>query len=488
MTHPQANSQSASQGVARASGVGRHLAKSKGSRPAASGAKKKIGSRKVASGARAARLSSAATRAAGADPLALASLPEDELLETVQRQHFRYFWDGAHPDSGLAFDRRTSGKQPAIDAWSTIGGSGFGAMVLIVGAERGWVSRGAALERLSRMLDLLTRARRYHGAYPHFINGRTGETMPFFGKDDAADIVETSFLMMGLLCARQYFDRDTEEEAAARAQISSLWSEVEWSWFTRGGQEVLYWHWSPNHGWAMNHPIRGWNECLITYVLAASSLRHPIEPGVYTRGFASGPGFRNGKSWYGIELPLGMPYGGPLFFAHYSFCGLDPRGLEDQYADYWQQNVSHVRINRAHCVANPGRFEGYGEACWGLTASDDPGGYAAHSPDNDNGTISPTAALASLPYARDEAIAALRHMLARHGTRLWRELGFVDAFCEAQGWYADTFLAIDQGPIVLMIENERTGLLWRLFMSVPEVQAGLRRLGFSSPHLKRAAT
>jgi hypothetical protein len=426
---------------------------------------------------------SATTRAADADPAALASLPDEELLETVQRQHFRYFWEGAHPDSGLAFDRRTSGQRPAADAWITIGGSGFGVMTLIVAVERGWVTRGAALERLGRMLELLARAPRYHGAYPHFMNGRTGETIPFFGKDDAADIVETSFLMMGLLCARRYFDRDTREERAARVRMSTLWNEVEWSWFTRG-KDVLYWHWSPNHGWAMNHAIHGWNECLITYLLAASSPTHAVAPSVYTHGFASGGGFRNGKRWYGIELPLGMAYGGPLFFAHYSFCGLDPRGLKDRYADYWEQNVRHVRINRAHCVANPGRFEGYGESCWGLTASDDPAGYSAHAPDNDNGTISPTAALASMPYAPGDALVVLRHFLVRYGKRVWRELGFVDAFCEAQGWYADTFLAIDQGPIVLMIENHRTGLLWRLFMSVPEVQAGLRRLGFSSPCLE----
>jgi hypothetical protein len=433
-------------------------------------------------------VSSATTRAADAVPATLAALPDDELLEAVQRQHFRYFWEGAHPDSGLTFDRRTSGKPAAVDAWISIGGSGFGVMALIVAAERGWVSRRMVLERLGLMLDLLTRARRYHGAHPHFMNGRTGETIPFFGKDDAADIVETSFLMMGLLCARQYFDRDTREEAAARAQISKLWNEVEWSWFTRGEHEVLYWHWSPTHGWAMNHAIRGWNECLITYVLAAASPHHPIEPEIYHRGFASGPGFRNGKSWYGIELPLGTPYGGPLFFAHYSFLGLDPRGLEDRYANYWEQNVHHVRINRAYCIANPGRFEGFGESCWGLTASDDPTGYSSHSPDKDNGTISPTAALASLPYARAEVIAVLRHFLTRYGKKLWHELGFVDAFCESQGWYADTFLAIDQGPIVLMIENERTGLLWKLFMAVPEVQAGLRRLGFSSPHLDAAET
>jgi hypothetical protein len=447
----------------------------------------------VAAKARRARVSSAASAARRVQPASttdecdwsaagVLALPDDALLEAVQRQTFRFFWEGAHPESGLAYDRRTALEQPANDKVA-IGGSGFGVMALIVAAERGWVTRDAALGRLRRMLDLLMKARCYHGAFPHFMNGRSGETIPFWRKDDAADLVETSFLVMGLLCARQYFDRDTPAEAAARSLINILWNDVEWSWFTQG-RKVLYWHWSPYNGWAMDHAIHGWNECLVTYVLAASSLRFAIEPAVYHSGYAHGPGYRNGKSWYGTRLPLGMPYGGPLFFAHYSFCGLDPRGLEDRHADYWEQNVRHVRINRAHCVANPGKFQGYGESCWGLTASDDPTGYAAHAPDNDNGTISPTAALSSLPYAPAEVIAVVRHFLAQHGERLWGAFGFRDAFCASRNWYADTFLAIDQGPIIVMMENHRTGLLWNLFMAVPEVQAGLRRLGFKSPHLK----
>jgi hypothetical protein len=420
------------------------------------------------------------------DPAKLALLPDDALLEAVQQRTFRYFWEAAHPVSGLAFDRRTAGVRANEADPITIGGSGFGVMALTVAVQRGWVTRDAALDRLDRMLDLLSRARCYHGAFPHFMNGVTGEAIPFGRKDDGADIVETSLLMMGLLSARQYFDRDTPQEASVRARITALWTDVEWSWFTRDGRDVLYWHWSPYNGWAMDHAILGWNECLVTYLLAAASPRYPIDSTVYHKGFASGPGFCNAKPWYDIELPLGMPYGGPLFFTHYSFCGIDPRGLTDRYADYWQQNVRHVRINRAHCIANPGKFEGYGEACWGLTASDDPAGYSAHAPDNDNGTISPTAALASLPYAPVEVMAVLRHLLRRHGKRVWRELGFVDAFCESQSWYADTFLAIDQGPIIVMIENHRSGLLWNLFMAVPEVRAGLRRLGFSSPHLEEA--
>jgi len=415
-------------------------------------------------------------------PASLAALPDEELLEQVQRQTFRFFWEGSHPLSGLAPDRRTTREEP-VDDLVAIGGSGFGVMALIVAVERGWVTREAAVERLQHMLELLMRATCYHGAFPHFMNGRTGATIPFYRKDDGGDLVETSFLCMGLLCARQYFQRDTPGENFVRDKITVLWGEVEWDWYTQGGRKLLYWHWSPNNGWAMDHEIHGWNECLITYVLAAAAPRHAVDPVIYHRGFAAGRDFLNGKSYYGIELPLGMPYGGPLFFAHYSFCGLDPRGLKDRYADYWELNQRHVRINRAHCVANPGKFKGYGESCWGLTASDDPAGYSAHAPDNDNGTISPTAALSSLPYAPREVMQALRHFLTQHGEKAWGRYGFVDAFCEQQGWYADTYLAIDQGPIVVMMENHRSGLLWKLFMSVPEVQFGLRKLGFSSPWL-----
>ena len=415
-------------------------------------------------------------------PQALAELPDDALLDAVQRQTFNYFWDGAHPVSGLAPDRRI-GAAPLLDDKVTVGGSGFAVMALIVAAERGWISRAAAVERLGRMLNLLMRATCYHGAYPHFINGATGATIPFWRKDDAADLVETAFLFMGLLCAREYFNADTPAENSARGLITLLWRDVEWDWFTQGGREMLYWHWSPNNGWAMDHELHGWNETLVTYVLAAAAPRYTIDPIVYHRGFATGRDFLNGKSYYDIELPLGMAYGGPLFFAHYSFCGLDPQGLKDRYADYWDLNVRHVRINYAHCVKNPHQHKGYGPECWGLTASDDPDGYSAHAPDNDNGTISPTAAVASLPYAPREVMQALRHFLKAHGKKVWGRYGFIDAFNENRNWYAETFLAIDQGPIIIMLENYRTGLLWKLFMRVPEIQNGLRKLGFASPHL-----
>jgi len=408
-------------------------------------------------------------------PAALAALPDKALLEELQKQTFRFFWDGAEPASGLARDRnRQDGDSK--DNLVAVGGSGFGLMALVVATERGWVSRMVAAARISRMLDALERAVRHHGVYPHFLDGVSGATIPFGPLDDGGDLVETSFLMMGLLTIRRYFDRP--EEADLRARITRLWEEVEWDWHVQPGQQVLTWHWSPHHGFKMNHAIRGWNECLITYVLAAASSRHAIAPEIYKEGFCNGPDYRNGSSYEGIRLPLGPQLGGPLFFAHYSFCGLDPHGLSDAYADYWEQNVAHTRTNLAHCTANPGGFAGYSAQCWGLTASDDPSGYDAHAPNNDNGTISPTAALSSFPYTPREAMGALRHFLAEYGGKIWGRYGFTDAFNPGRGWYADTFLAIDQGPIIVMIENYRSGLLWKLFMSVPEVRYGLARLGF----------
>jgi hypothetical protein len=417
----------------------------------------------------------------GASHISATDLSDEDLIDCVQRQTFRFFWEAAHPVSGLIPDSRTA-QGEAVDDRMAVGGSGFGIMAIIVATARGWISRESALGRIERIVAFLARASRFHGIYPHYMDGHTGAPIPMSRKNDGADIVETSYLFMGLLCAREAFDGDFPAEIRLRRQITRLWGEAEWNWHTRGGREVLFWHWSPNYGWAISQEIRGWNECLITYVLAASSPRYAVDAEVYHQGFASGPGFLNGKSYFGIQLPLGPAYGGPLFFAHFSFCGLDPQGLKDRYADYWEQNLRHVMINREHCLRNPFGHKGYGPACWGLTASDDPKGYDVHAPDHDNGTVSPTAALSSFPYTPRESMLALRHFLTG-GNRLWGRYGFIDAFCETQDWYADSYLAINQAPIVVMIENYRTGLLWKLFMKIPEIRAGLRKLGFASPHL-----
>lgn len=412
------------------------------------------------------------------------NLTDDQLLDLVQKQTFRYFWDFAHPVSGMSRERSNKSFDYG-DEVTTTGGTGFGIMSVIVATDRKWIARDTAARFLLKMVRFLTKADSYHGAFAHWIDGATGKTIPFGRKDDGADLVESSYLFQGLLCARQYFNADNPVESELRNKINWLWSEVEWDWFTRDNQEVLYWHWSPNNGWAMNFPVRGFNECLIMYVLAASAERYQVPASVYHRGWAQSNFFKNGKEFYGIKLPLGFDYGGPLFFSHYSFLGLDPRGLKDEYADYWEQNKNHTLINREHCLRNPKGFKGYGENCWGLTASDTYDGYNAHSPTNDFGTITPTAALSAFPYTPEYSMKALRHFYNDLGDKIWSQYGFVDAFNETKNWYADSHLAIDQGPIIVMIENHRTGLLWKLFMGIPEIQKGLTKLGFESPQIKK---
>ncbi|MFB9293800.1 glucoamylase family protein [Persicitalea jodogahamensis] len=400
-------------------------------------------------------------------------ISDDSLLTLVQRKTFSYFWEFGHPVSGLARERNTSGDVV------TTGGSGFGIMAIPVAVSRNFISRNQGLERTQKIVSFLTtKAKRYHGAFPHWLNGATGETVPFSAQDNGADLVETSFLMQGLLVARQYFNRTDAAETALRNDINALWQDVEWDWFRQGQQNVLYWHWSPDQGWAINQPITGWNESLITYVLAAASPTHAVPKVVYDQGWTRNGNFRNGKPFYGITLPLGPDLGGPLFLSHYSFLGLDPRKMKDGYADYFNQNRSHALINYNYCVENPKKYYGYSNRCWGLTASDIPGGYTASSPTNDRGVIAPTAALSSMPYTPEESMWAMKFFYYVLGDKLWGEYGFHDAFSLDQPWFANSYLAIDQGPIIIMIENHRSGLVWDLLMSAPEVQGGLRELGF----------
>ncbi|MDQ3394301.1 MAG: Ig-like domain-containing protein [Bacteroidota bacterium] len=401
-------------------------------------------------------------------------IPDEDLLTLIQEQTFKYFWDFAHPESGMARERNSSGNLV------TVGGSGFGVMTILTGIERGFITRQEGLDRLEKIVNFLKNGDRFHGVWPHWMDGNTGNVIPFSSKDNGGDLVETAFMIQGLLTVRQYLDETNTQEATIIENITQLWEEVEWDWYTKGGENTLYWHWSPNFGWEMNHQISGWNESLIVYVLAASSPTHPITADVYHQGWANNGGMANGRAFYSIDLPLGEDYGGPLFFSHYSFLGLDPRNLEDQYANYWEQNVSHSLINQQHAVANPNHFVGYGAASWGFTASDNHQGYSAHSPLNDLGVITPTAAISSIPYTPEESMAAIKHFYYVLGDRLWGNYGFYDAFNPTEEWVANSFLAIDQGPIIIMIENYRTALLWDLFMGDPEVIEGLEKLGFTS--------
>ena len=401
------------------------------------------------------------------------AITDDELLTQVQQQTFKYFWEFGHPSSGMARERNSSGDVV------TSGGSGFGIMSIIVGIERNFISRQEGLDRVEKIISFLESADRFHGAWSHWINGANGDVVPFSANDNGGDLVETSFLVQGLLTLRQYLNTSVPLEDDLITRINDLWESVEWKWYTRGGEKVLYWHWSSDKDWIMNHQIKGYNECLITYLLAAASPTYPIDSHVYHEGWANSGSIVNGKNFYGIDLPLGSDYGGPLFFSHYSFLGLDPRNLSDSYANYWKQNINHTLINHEYVVDNPKNFIGYSEHNWGLTASDNQQGYSAHSPTNDLGVITPTAAISSLAYTPDKSMDAIRFFYYTLGDRLWGPYGFYDAFNLSANWTADSYLAIDQGPIIIMIENYRTGLLWDLFMSAPEVQAGLDKLGFA---------
>ncbi|MFN9782105.1 MAG: glucoamylase family protein [Sphingobacteriales bacterium] len=405
-------------------------------------------------------------------------ITDAQLLDSVQRRTLTFFWEDGHPISGMARERNASGDIV------TTGGTGFGIMAMLSGVHRGFITRVEARDRITKIADfLLTKATKYHGAYAHWINGSTGTTVPFSANDNGADLVETSYLVQGLLAARQYFDGTGAAEAALRSKINTIWEGVEWDWFRRNNENVLYWHWSADKGFIMNMKIQGWNECLITYLLAASSPTHSIPLQVYDEGFARNGSMKNGRQFYSLTLPLGPDYGGPLFFSHYSFLGVDPRRLKDKWADYEVQVVNHSKINHEYCKANPRKYYGYSDSCWGLTASDNSTGYNAHSPTNDLGVISPTAALSSMPFTPTESMKALHYFYYVMGDRLWKRNGFVDAFELNKPWFANSFLAIDQGPIIVMIENHRSGLLWNLMKTCPELKAGMKKLGFTAPYL-----
>lgn len=413
------------------------------------------------------------------------TLSDDSLLTLVEYRTFQYFWDGAEPTSGAARERlHADNVYPENDKHIvTSGGTGFGVMAILVGIERKFITREQGYERLNKLVSWLEKADRFHGAWPHWWNGETGKVKPFSPNDDGGDLVETSYLLQGLICVREYFKNGNEQEKALAARIDKLWREVEFDWY-RNGKNVLYWHWSPNNQWKMNFAVEGYNECLIMYFLAAGSPTHSVPAEVYHEGWARKGGIRNDSTHqqYGYHLDLkhnGAPqFGGPLFWSHYSFLGLDPHNLKDDYADYWQHNVNHTLINRQYCIENPKNYKGYGENCWGLTASYSVKGYAAHSPNEDLGVISPTAALSSFPYTPEESMKVVRYLYDSLGEKVFGEYGFYDAFSEEQDWYLPRYLAIDQGPAVVMIENYRTGLLWKLFMGAPEVQVAKEKLEF----------
>jgi len=403
------------------------------------------------------------------------NMTDEEFLDMVQRATFRYFYDFGHPVSGLSRERNTSGETV------TSGGSGFGVMALLVGIERGYILREEGINRILKIVRFLNyKADRFHGAFSHWLNGSSGDVIPFSTYDNGGDLVETAYMIQGLFAVRQYFNQQVPDEDSIRILSTKIIDEVEWDWYRRNTGNFLYWHWSPNYGWQMNMTVQGPNEAMIVYLLGIASTTHGVPASLFHNGWASSSYYKNTKSFYGYRIWVGWDYGGPLFFSHYSFLGFDPRHKKDIYANYFNNSKNITLIHKAYCTANPKGYTGYGENCWGLTASDDPTGYRVHEPTSggDNGTISPTAAVSSIPYTPQESINFIKHVYKTYTSSVFGEYGFKDAFNPTQSWFASSYLAIDQGPMIVMIENYRSGLLWNLFMANPEVQPMLDAIGF----------
>jgi hypothetical protein len=421
------------------------------------------------------------------------TLSDDELLSMVQEACFRYYWEGAHPNAGMAIE-----ILPGDENLVAVGASGHGIMALLVGVDRGSITREQGVERLLKITRFLSKADRFHGVFPHFLDGRTGKIIARFGKyDDGGDLVETAFLMQGLLSARQYFNRDTPAEQEIQKTITSLWRSVEWDWYRKdknSDSNFLYWHWSPDYGFYLNHPLVGWNETMIIYLLAIASPTHSVPATMYHTGWAGqsdravqyrrwwsrttqGDHFTNGNSYYGIKLDVGEGNGSDLFFTHYSFLGFDPRDKKDAYTNYFKNNRNIALISHAYSVANPAKYAGYGDDSWGRSAGINASGGRAE-PRDDNGTITCTAALSSFPYTPVESMKALKHFYRDLGGQVWGTYGFRDGFNLSEDWFEDVYMGLNQAPIVVMIENYRTGLVWKLFMSNPEIKPALDRIGF----------
>jgi hypothetical protein len=427
---------------------------------------------------------------------------DDELLDMVQEGCFRYYWDAANAESGMALE-----ILPGDPNLVALGGSGFGIMAQLAATERGFITRDESTQRMLKIVRFLKRAERFHGVWPHFLDGPTGRANPYFGKyDNGGDLVETAFLVQGLLASRQYFDADSAAEREIRDTITTMWREIEWDWYRKTpDSEVLYWHWSPDHEWHISHPLIGWNETMIVYLLAIASPTHAVSASMYHTGWAGhsdeavryrqqwgrttqGDHYTNGNEYYGIKLDVGVGSGGDLFFTQFSFLGFDPRGKRDRYTNYFNNNRNIALINRAYCIENPRKFAGYGEKCWGLSAGVNSGG-GRPLPRDDNGTICTSAGLGVFPYTPAESMAMLRHCYYELGPQIWGPYGFHDGFNQSQQWFDEVYMGLNQAQIVVGIENHRSGLLWRLFMANEEIAPALESIGLKAdkPQAKSSA-
>jgi hypothetical protein len=460
----------------------------------------------------------AAKPAATPAPAATASAPSravPPLVEDLQRRSFDYFWDLGANDKGLVPDRWPS------PSFASIAAVGFGLTTYGVGAERGWITRDQAIDRTLATLRFFDRAPQ--GEAAQGTSGHKGFFYHFLKMDSGArdancelSTVDTALLLGGVLFAQSYFDRHDPREAEIRALAEDIYQSVDWTW-AQERKPLISMGWRPETG-MIEHDWRGYNEALLVYVLALASPTHPVGQDAYQAWTST-----YDESWgtYQGQEHLGFA---PLFGHQYSHVWLDLRGIQDAYMrrkglDYFENSRRATLAQRNYAIANPMGWQGYDKDVWGLTASDGPidatldykgekrqfktytarGAGIRHA--FDDGTIVPTAAASSMPFAPEVVVPAIEAMHARYGKWIYRQYGFIDAFNPSfqydvplhhgkvhpgMGWADEDYIGIDQGPIVLMIENHRSELVWEVMRRNPHIRRGLQRAGFGGGWLDAA--
>lgn len=409
-------------------------------------------------------------------PLNLYAINDEELLDSLQHSAFRFFWYEANPTNGLIKDRNTSWSP------SSIASVGFGLSAICIGVDRGWVTREAAKDRVLTTLKTFWQKPQgsaasgtigYKGFFYHFIDMNTATRT----WNSELSSIDTGLLLAGILDAQQYFVGTDSIETLIRAYADSIYRRVDWNWMRNFSPGIMM-EWKPETQFGTMGYWIGYNEAMILYILALGSPTKPV-PATAWQAWTSGYTW---ETYYGYSY---IPFA-PLFGHQYSHCWIDFRDIRDAYMqwrgiDYFENSRRATLAQRAYCIDNPGNFAGYSDSIWGLTASDGPNGYAARGappPFNDDGTITPTAALSSIPFTPEQSLAVAHKLYNTYRSQLWTKYGFRDAFNLNVNWWGPDVIGIDQGPIIVMIENYLTQSVWKRFMKNPYVRVGLQRSGF----------
>lgn len=416
-----------------------------------------------------------------ADP-SLSGESDDQFLLRLQRLGFDYFWREANATNGLIRDR----SRP--DSKCSVAAVGFGLSSLAIGIDHGWISREDGRRRVLATMTTLAGGRQgpettgvngYRGWFYHFLEMDSGHRA---WKCELSSI-DTALLLAGVLDASEFFDGSDSDEVRIRSLARGLVDRIDWAWMANG-EATFSMGWHPESGFLSSRWV-GYNEAMILYVLALGAGSESGQTGPRSKPPVAWEAWTTGYRWKRYEGFEFLQFA-PMFGHQYSHCWIDFRGIADPFMrrrgiTYFENSRRANLAQQAYCVSQSARFPNYGALEWGITACDGPEGYAAHGAppaENDDGTLAPTAIAGSLPFAPEICIPALRHLEKAYKDKLWGPYGFRDSFNRSRDWWATDTLGIDQGPIVLMIENYRTGAVWRRIQQSPRVRSGLERAGF----------